>query len=199
MDSDSFLSGDALVIIDVQNDFLAGGTLAVPHGDDVIPYLNRYIVAFGAAALPIFVSQDFHPSEHCSFQAQGGVWPPHCIAGSRGAAFPKTLNLPQDVILLQKGTRYQTDAYSAFQGTHFLHQLQNRQIQRLFVGGLATDYCVLNTVKDAIAAHFEVFLLMDAIRAVNLHPGDGKRAEQTMIQLGAVPISFTDLTHDVTP
>jgi nicotinamidase/pyrazinamidase len=186
--------GDALLLIDVQNDFLPGGSLAVPAGDEVIPALNRYIKAFKRASLPIYATRDWHPPDHCSFRAQGGIWPPHCIAGSPGAAFSPKLDLPLDTAVIAKiGARRDADAYSGFAGTELEQRLRMDGINRLFVGGLATDYCVLNTVKDALAYGFDVLLLLDGIRAVNLQPEDGQRAIEEMASLGARPIHFEDI------
>ena len=181
--------GDALVMVDVQNDFLPGGSLAVPRGDEVVPVLNRYLAAFILRGLPIFTTRDWHPPNHCSFQPYGGSWPPHCVAGSAGAAFAPALELPTSSILITlKGTQPEQDAYSAFDGTDLDARLRARGVGRLFVGGLATDYCVLCTVEDGLKAGYTVVLLQDAIRAVNVHPGDGERAEAEMIRLGAIPI-----------
>lgn len=181
-------AGDALVIVDVQNDFLPGGSLAVPHGDRVVEPLNRWIAAFSAAALPIFATRDWHPADHCSFAAQGGPWPPHCVAGTPGAVFANTLELPSDAVIVSKATRKESDAYSGFAGTDLHAQLQRTGVRRLFVGGLATDYCVLNTVKDALALGYMVVLLRAAIRAVDVQPGDGERALAEMAAAGAITL-----------
>src|SRR5881397_2095449 len=153
-------STDALILVDVQNDFLPGGSLAVPHGDEVIPKLNRYITMFVERALPIYATRDWHPPDHCSFTAQGGPWPPHCVAGTPGAAFAGALGLPRDATIVSKARSSEADAYSGFQGTDLADQLRGAGVKRLFIGGLATDYCVLNTVKDARAQGFEVMLLV---------------------------------------
>jgi nicotinamidase/pyrazinamidase len=179
---------DALIIVDVQNDFLPGGALAVDRGNEILPALNTYIGLFHRQGLPVYASRDWHPAAHCSFHAQGGIWPPHCIAGSDGAGFPQALALPDDALVVSKAVTAGEDAYSAFQGTSLAHDLRMEQIKRLFIGGLATDYCVLNTVQDALKEGFQVMLLSDAIKAVNVRQGDGDAAIQTMLQSGAVPI-----------
>ena len=179
--------GDALLIVDVQNDFLPGGSLAVPRGDEVVPVLNRYLRAF--QNLPVYATRDWHPERHCSFRAQGGIWPPHCVAGTRGAEFAAALQLPPSAAIVSKAATAEQDAYSGFQGTGLDAQLRAANIRRLFIGGLATDYCVLNTVRDALKLGYEVFLLADAIRAVDVQPGDGQRAEQEMTKLGAQRIT----------
>jgi nicotinamidase/pyrazinamidase len=155
---------------------------------------RRTIKAFKRASLPIYATRDWHPPDHCSFRAQGGIWPPHCIAGSPGAAFSPKLDLPLDTAVIAKiGARRDADAYSGFAGTELEQRLRMDGINRLFVGGLATDYCVLNTVKDALAYGFDVLLLLDGIRAVNLQPEDGQRAIEEMASLGARPIHFEDI------
>ena len=176
---------DALLIVDVQRDFLPGGDLAVPAGDAVIPVLNGYIERARRAGQPVYASRDWHPANHCSFKARGGPWPPHCIRGTPGAAFAPALALPADATIVSKATREDADAYSAFGDTDLAALLRQRGVKRLLVGGLATDYCVLNTVRDAIKEGFEVVLLTDAIRAVEVNAGDGERAERAMREAGA--------------
>jgi len=182
--------GDALLIVDVQNDFLPGGSLAVLHGDKVVPALNRYIGTFEAQGLPVYATRDWHPERHCSFRAQGGPWPPHCIAHTRGAEFAPALRLPPAATVISKATSADRDAYSGFEGTDLDQRLRATGVRRLFVGGLATDYCVLNTVRDALQLGYEVLLLTDAIRAVDVQPGDGQRAEDEMTRLGAQPFTL---------
>jgi nicotinamidase/pyrazinamidase len=177
---------DAVLIVDVQVDFLPGGNLAVQRGDEVVPALNRYLALARRKGVPVFASRDWHPRDHCSFRPQGGPWPEHCVAGSPGAAFAPGLELPDDAVIISKATGSDSDAYSAFQGTDLARRLRELGAKRLLVGGLATDYCVLNTVLDARKAGFEVLLLADAIRAVNVKPGDGERAERQMLAAGAV-------------
>jgi nicotinamidase/pyrazinamidase len=179
--------GDALLIVDVQNDFLPGGSLAVADGDAVVPVLNGYIAAFLARDLPIYATRDWHPPDHCSFQAQGGPWPPHCVAGTHGAEFAADLRLPPGRhTVISKATRQDQDAYSGFQGTDLADRLRAQGVRRLFIGGLATDYCVLNTVRDALTHGFTVYLLTDASRAVNVQPDDGDRAITDLCQHGAL-------------
>lgn len=183
-------AGDALLIVDVQKDFLPGGSLAVPGGDEVLPVLRRYVALFKAKHLPVFASRDWHPPDHCSFRDQGGIWPPHCVAGTPGSELPADLILPPSAVLINKATAPDRDAYSAFEGTRLHEMLRDRQARRLFVGGLATDYCVLNSVRDAVALGYAVVLLTDAIRAVNVRPEDGAQAEAEMRRLGATPARY---------
>jgi nicotinamidase/pyrazinamidase len=185
--------GDALLIVDVQNDFLPGGSLAVPHGDEVVPVLNRAIGAFEAQGLPVYATRDWHPERHCSFRAQGGPWPPHCVAHTRGAEFAPALRLAPDATRIPKATSADRDAYSGFEGTDLDARLRTAGVRRLVVGGLATDYCVLNTVRDALQRGYEVMLLTDAIRPVDIQPGDGRRAEEEMTRLGARRITLNGL------
>ncbi|MEJ2653589.1 MAG: isochorismatase family protein [Gammaproteobacteria bacterium] len=182
--------GDALIIVDVQNDFLPGGALAVPHGDEVVPALNRYIDLFLTKGMPIIATRDWHPVNHCSFQAQGGPWPPHCIANTPGATFAAGLKLPAEAIIISKAVALEKDAYSGFEGTELEAVLRSYGVRRLFIGGLATDYCVLNTVTDALENRYQVYVLSDAIRAVNVNPDDGPKAEQAMIDKGAITITL---------
>ena len=178
--------GDALIIVDLQHDFLPGGSLAVSDGDAVVPVLNEAIAAFTAAKLPVVATRDWHPADHCSFHAQGGIWPVHCIAGSHGAAFSPALHLPVSAQIISKATTAERDAYSGFEGTDLGARLAVQGITRVFVGGLATDYCVLQTVLDALKLNLQVVLLLDAIRAVDVKPGDGERAIARMIAEGAM-------------
>ena len=184
---------DAVLIVDVQADFLPGGNLGVQRGDEVVPVLNRYLAAVRRKGVPVFASRDWHPRDHCSFLARGGRWPEHCVAGSPGAEVAPGLALTRDAVIISKATVKDADAYSAFQGTDLAPRLRDLGVKRLLVGGLATDYCVLNTVLDARKAAFEVLLLADAIRAVNVKPGDGERAEREMEAAGAVAIRLLDL------
>lgn len=177
--------GDALIVVDVQNDFLPGGSLAVPDGDAVLPVINACLARFAERKLPVFATRDWHPADHGSFHAQGGPWPPHCIGGTFGAAFPPALALPDGVQLVSKATQAERDAYSGFSGTDLAVRLAEEGVRRVFVAGLATDYCVLNTVLDALAAGFEAVLLEDAVRAVDVVPGDGAAALARMAAAGA--------------
>jgi len=185
--------GDALLVVDVQNDFLPGGALGVPDGDAVVPVLNRYLARFATAGLPIFATRDWHPADHCSFQAQGGAWPPHCVQETPGAEFAPGLELPDAVSRIAKAIGTEKDSYSGFEDTELAAELRAAGVSRLLIGGLATDYCVLNTVLDALREGFEVLLLADAIRAVEVQPGDGDAAIARMTAAGAVPIDLEDL------
>ena len=187
------IRGDALVIVDSQNDFLPGGALAVPQSDEILPIVNDYIAAFEKRRLPIYMTRDWHPPDHFSFKEYGGPWPTHCVAGTDGAAFSAELKLTAPATIVSKATTPDLECYSDFGTTNFEADLRVSGVSRLFIGGLATDYCVLSTVKDALALGFNTFLLVDAIRGVNVHPDDSQNAEQEMIRLGAKPIRLQDL------
>lgn len=181
-------AGDALLIIDVQNDFLPGGALAVAGGDEVVAPLNMWIARFTKAGLPIFATRDWHPADHASFHAQGGPWPSHCVAETPGAAYPATLALPATAVVVAKAMERETEAYSGFSGTDLDARLRGLHARRLFIGGLATEYCVFHTVGDALRLGYGVVLLRDAIRAVNVTSGDGERAIDAMLADGATAI-----------
>lgn len=177
--------GDALIVVDMQNDFLPGGSLAVPGGETIIPLLNQYMAWFAALHLPIFATRDWHPANHCSFLQQGGPWPPHCVANSSGADFHPALAWPANTHIISKATTAEKDAYSGFEDADLDAMLWSQGAQRLFIGGVATEYCVLNAVKDVLHKAYQVFVLEDAIRAINLKQDDGLQATQTMTELGA--------------
>lgn len=170
----------ALIVVDVQNDFCSGGALPVPHSDNVIPILNKYIKKFEEADASIYATRDWHPLNHVSFTSQGGPWPPHCIQNTKGAEFPKNLKLPERTIIVSKATDSKKEAYSGFDGTNLEEVLKRGGICRVFVGGLATDYCVKSTVLDALKLGFETVLLEDAIQGVNAKPRDSERAIEEM-------------------
>jgi nicotinamidase/pyrazinamidase len=185
---------DALIIVDVQNDFCPGGALAVKGGDEVVPVLNRVIEKFTADGLPIFATRDWHPEKTNHFKVFGGVWPVHCVQGTRGAEFHPGLHLGKDVVVVSAGMLPNEDGYSGFQGTdtsgsRLAELLRRKGVERIFVGGLATDYCVKHTVLDGLREGFKVLLLTDAVRAVNLEPQDGELAIDEMVRAGAVKVS----------
>jgi nicotinamidase/pyrazinamidase len=178
-----FRKGDALLIVDVQNDFCPGGSLAVDGGDDILPVLNEAIEAAEQAKAPIIASRDWHPPGHCSFDEQGGPWPEHCVQRSDGAAFRSGLKLPMNVEVVSKGQSLERDQYSALDGTGLAEQLRARGITRLWGGGLAQDVCVHATVMDALQEGFKVKLLQEATRPVD--PQKGAEALREMESGGA--------------
>ena len=187
---------DALLIVDMQYDFLPGGSLGVPKGNEVIGPINALIRLFREQGLPVYASRDWHPANHISFADRDGPWPPHCVAGSRGAAFSDELDLPPDAVVVTKADTADVDAYSAFNGTGLAERLRAGGIERVVVCGLATDYCVLNTVLDARTNGFEVLAVLDAMRAVEVKPGDGERALAEMAGRGALPVRVEQLAGE---
>ena len=187
---------DALVIIDVQNDFCPGGSLPVTDGDQVVPPLNRYIAQFSAAGSLIVATRDWHPEKTRHFKAYGGLWPPHCIQGTKGAEFRADLALPKDAVIVSAGMAPDEEGYSGFEGKDDKGEgladiLRAGEVARIFVGGLATDYCVKHTVLDGLKQGFKVVLLEDAVRGVNLKPDDSERAIEEMVRAGAEKVKAT--------
>lgn len=188
---------DALILIDVQNDFCPGGALAVAQGDQVVPALNRYIEKFTQEKLPIFATRDWHPERTKHFKAYGGLWPPHCIQGTRGAEFRADLAMPKDAVIVSAGMTPDEEGYSGFEGkdergVSLADLLHGAAVKRIFVGGLATDYCVKHTVLDGLKHGFAVTLLRDAVRGVELAPGDSMRAVEEMVGAGANVLENVD-------
>jgi len=188
----------ALIIIDVQVDFCPGGALPVPKGDQVIHALNRYLELFEQRSSPIFASRDWHPRESKHFLENGGLWPPHCVKGTRGAEFHPSLMLPEETIVISKGMAVWDNGYSAMHGvtengTQFDMLLRRLELDRLYMGGLATDYCVKETVLDALKGGFSVTLLADAVRGVELQPGNSERAVAEMVEAGADLATLTSI------
>lgn len=175
---------DALLVVDVQNDFCPGGSLAVPGGDEVIPILNQWIRAAQETGCLVVASRDWHPMFHVSFVEQGGPWPVHCLQDSEGAEFHPDLELPAETIKVSKGTRFDEDAYSAFENTGLGDFLRGRGIKRLWVGGLAQDVCVAETVTAAQKEGFETHVIMAATRPVD--EAGGEEAAKKMAEAGAV-------------
>jgi nicotinamidase/pyrazinamidase len=190
-------SSDALLITDIQNDFLPGGALPVPNGDEIIPVLNEFAERFHDAGAQVFASKDWHPPNHCSFKQQGGPWPPHCVQDTKGAQFSSQLKLPKGVVIVYKATDPMRESYSVFDGASFADELKERNVRRLFIGGLATDYCVLNTVLDARRLGYETVVLMDAVRGINAEPGDVDRAVESMLRSGSDQATTADFPDAV--
>ncbi len=177
---------DALIVADVQNDFLPGGALGIAESDQIIPVLNEYLQMFEADKAAIIASRDWHPPNHLSFKTQGGPWNVHCVRDTPGAQFNPDLKLPAHTLLVSKATSPSKEAYSVFDDTGLAEQLKRLGITRFFIGGLATDYCVVNSVVDGRRLGFSVVVLADATRGINVKPGDVNRAFEAMRQLGAV-------------
>jgi nicotinamidase/pyrazinamidase len=185
-----------LLIVDVQNDFCSGGALPVPDGERVVSVLNRYIDDAVAHGAPVYVSRDWHPSATTHFKPYGGPWPAHCIQGTDGARFHRGLRVTATAIVITKGKSPDSPGYSAFEGCTpegrpLLTDLRERGIRHLYVGGLATDYCVKHSVLDALSAGLRVTVLEDAIAGVD--HGDSARALIQMRERGAQVVTRTDL------
>jgi nicotinamidase/pyrazinamidase len=181
----------ALLVVDVQNDFCPGGSLPVADGERVVPVLNDYVETFRAAGRPIIATRDWHPERTTHFKQFGGVWPAHCVQGTRGAELHPGLRLPPEAQLVSKGMGAEEDSYSGFDardeaGRPLAQLLANLGVQRLYIGGLATDYCVKHSVLDARRSGFEVVVLQDACRGVDVQAGDSERATEEMQLAGAV-------------
>lgn len=179
----------ALLLVDLQNDFCSGGALAVDEGDLVVPVLNAYSARFRALQLPIYASRDWHPRVTKHFKEFGGLWPPHCIQGTRGAEFHPDVDPPAPENVISTGDSAEDEGYSAFEGhlpngQTFAERLRDDHVDHLYVGGIATDYCVRASSLDARKAGLEVTLLADAIRGVNLQPDDSERAITEMRRAG---------------
>jgi len=175
----------ALIIVDVQNDFCPGGSLAVASGDEVVAPLNELAKEFLDRGEPVFKTRDWHPARTKHFAAYGGTWPIHCVQGTRGAQFHADLIDDPRITIISKGTDESADGYSGFDGTNLAQLLREEGVAEVWVGGLATDYCVKHTVLDARREGFEVKALADAMRAVNLKPNDGRQAIGEMRDAGA--------------
>ena len=175
----------ALIVVDVQNDFCPGGSLAVADGTAVVPPLNRLMKEFLDRGEPVFKTRDWHPAQTKHFTAYGGVWPVHCVQNTTGAEFHPDLIEDPRITIVSKGVDLSADGYSGFDGTNLAEILREQGVEELWVGGLATDYCVKHTVLDALREGFTVKALADAMRPVNVNPGDGKEAIEEMRNAGA--------------
>lgn len=180
---------DALIVVDPQYDFLPGGALGVADGFRIFPPINRIAPHFEH----VFATRDWHPENHNSFAAQGGPWPVHCVAGSPGAKFHELLHLEHIDEVVDTGVTPDAPGYSGFENTDLADRLRAVGTKRVFVCGVATDYCVKETTMSAVDAGFATFVLTDAIAAVDATPGDGAKAIEAMQQRGATAITTKDL------
>jgi nicotinamidase/pyrazinamidase len=184
------MSDRALVVVDVQNDFCPGGALGVPDGDAVVPVLNRTIEEFHREGSRVFASRDWHPAATRHFKEYGGIWPVHCVENTQGAAWHPGLKLPEDAVILSKGTDPRKEGYSVFEaqdarGDAFDDLLRKEKVKELFIGGLATDYCVRETALEALKRGYAVTVLVGAVRGVDLKPGDSDKALAELAARGA--------------
>ncbi|MFH1459317.1 MAG: bifunctional nicotinamidase/pyrazinamidase [Candidatus Omnitrophota bacterium] len=185
----------ALIIVDMQNDFCPGGSLAVPGGDRIVSILNKYIRFCKKNKIPIFLSRDWHPPKTRHFEKFGGLWPNHCIQKTPGAKFHPRLKFIKQAVIISKGMDPGKNSYSAFdavnhQGIGLLDLLKILRVKKLLIGGLATDYCVKATVHDTIKYGFKVDLLQDAIKGVNKRACDSAKAIEKMLNWGAKKITI---------
>ncbi len=185
---------DALIVVDMQKDFMPGGALPVADGDKIVPKMNEYIKLFSEKGNPVYFTRDWHPENHISFKGHGGIWPSHCVQDTEGAKFHDDLLIPSDnKFIISKGDSRDFDAYSGFQGTILNDLLKERGIKRIFVGGLATDYCVKNTMIGGLNLGYQGFLLLDAIKGVNINPDDSEKAIDLMLSKGATAITIENI------
>lgn len=196
------MAQSALLVVDVQNDFCPGGALAVPDGDAVVPVLNDYIARFSSRGLPVLASRDWHPPETSHFKPGGGPWPPHCVQDTPGAAFHPDLALPASAAVVTKGTSPTDDGYSAFEATDeegrpVGDRLRDSGVRTLYVGGLATEYCVRASVLDALRQGLDAVLLLDAVRGIDVKQGDVARAIDEMIRAGARTATLATIDQEL--
>jgi nicotinamidase/pyrazinamidase len=177
---------DALLIIDFQNDFTPGGALAVAGGDEIAEPLAWLLDRFDL----VVATRDWHPPDHSSF---ADIWPVHCVQGTHGAELHPGLDRSKVDVVVDKGQDAGSEGYSAFQDTELAELLRSRGVERLYVAGLATDYCVKHSVLDALRQGFEVVVIDDAIRGVDAEPGDSERAVEEMSDAGATFANSEDV------
>ncbi|AEC52434.1 pyrazinamidase/nicotinamidase [Pyrococcus sp. NA2] len=171
---------EALIVVDMQRDFMPGGALPVPEGDKIIPKVNEYIRKFKEKGALIVATRDWHPENHISFKERGGPWPKHCVQNTPGAEF--VVDLPEDAIIISKATEPDKEAYSGFEGTNLAEILKDNGVKRVYICGVATEYCVRATALDALRHGFEVYLLVDAVKGIR--PEDEKKAIEEMKEKG---------------
>jgi len=191
-----------LLVNDVQKDFCDGGALGVPGAEEIVPVINRYIALFAERDLPVFVTRDWHPPQTSHFTTSGGKWPPHCVAGSDGAAFHPALALPAGAIILSKGTRPNEDGYSAFEAHHpgpvrLRECLEAHGVRTMYLAGMATDYCIRATALDGVRQGFTVVVLEDAVRGIDAHPGDLQAALEEMRRAGVRFVRFDQVHREL--
>jgi len=182
---------DALIIVDMQKDFSTGGALPVPGTEEIVPVINSYIELFHEKGLPIFTTRDWHPENHTSFKENGGIWPRHCVQWSRGAEFVDNLKVPPGTFIINKADRPELEAYSGFQGTLLDSLLKERGVKRLFICGVATDYCVKNTALGGLNLGYTVFVLKDGVRGV--FPETTESAKRELLSRGAIFIEKEEI------
>ncbi|AIF69398.1 pyrazinamidase/nicotinamidase pxnc [Palaeococcus pacificus DY20341] len=171
---------EALIVVDMQKDFMPGGALPVPNGDRIIPRVEEYIGLFKERGALIVATRDWHPENHMSFKEYGGIWPKHCIQNTKGAEF--VIKLPEDAIIISKADKPDKEAYSGFEGTGLANILKEREVKKVYICGVATEYCVKATALDALKHGFEVYLLKDAVKGIN--PSDEEKVLKELEENG---------------
>ena len=195
------LPTDALIVVDMQNDFMPGGALPVPNALSIIPVINEYIRVFEEAGALIVFTRDWHPPNHISFRSRGGPWPPHCVQNTPGAELHKDLRVPRNAIIISKAFKEDEEAYSGFKGIDLASGkdlntiLRERGVKRVFISGVATEYCVKATTLDAVDLGYQVFLLLDAIKGINQPPGSEEQAVNEMLSKGVVGLTLSDIAR----
>jgi len=184
---------DALIIVDMQRDFMPGGALPVPEADTIVPIINRYIQIFESRGATVVATRDWHPVNHISFTTRGGPWPPHCIQGTSGAEFHPDLALPENSIVVSKATDPDKEAYSGFDGTDLNSILRERGVKRIFVCGVATNYCVKATAIDGVKLGYTVIVLLDAVKGIDIPPGSVDKALNEMLDMGIILATQHDI------
>ena len=179
-----FRPDDALLVVDIQRDFCAGGSLAIARADEIVPAINRLIGDAIPAGATVVACRDWHPENHVSFTARGGAWPPHCVAGTKGAEFHSDLRLPLGTPVISKGVDPDRDEYSAFERTGLLERLRRKGTRRILLCGLALDFCVRASALDAARAGLETHVALEATRPVT--QADGEAAIREMRRAGVV-------------
>ncbi len=181
------------MIVDMQRDFMPGGALPVPEADRIVPVINEYIELFTARNAIIVATRDWHPPNHISFRVRGGPWPPHCVQGTPGAEFHPDLRLPRHAIIVSKATDPEKEAYSGFDSTELDNELRKRGIKRIFVCGVATNYCVKATALDGARLGYTVILLLDATKGIDVPPGSIEKALNEMLDEGIIMVTRNDI------
>ena len=180
---------EALIVVDMQRDFMPGGALPVPGGDEIIPIVNECVKKFRERGALIVATRDWHPPDHISFRERGGPWPRHCVQNTPGAEF--VVELPEDAIIISKATEPEKEAYSGFEGTNLAEVLREKGVKRVYVCGVATEYCVKATALDAVKHGFETYLLTDAVKGIN--PEDERKALEELQRAGVKLIRCSSL------
>ena len=183
----------ALIIVDVQNDFCDNGSLPVPNAEQIIPGINKIIEYFHSSFLPVYATRDWLPIDHCSFKSNGGLWPMHCVQQTKGSQIHPELLIDNRVTIIDKGADKDKEAYSGFDGTDFSQELRKKNISKVIITGLATDYCINWTTIGALNNGFSATVISDLIRGIDLKPGDCKNAINEMSKSGAKFINSFEL------